>query len=258
MKITSREGIGRDMDDIMNIIKNQKSLIYFGISLLLIVSIACGSSSTVSTQPVLTNVPSQIVNTQTPIDTAIPTDTPKPIPTKTSLPPTETQNPYLVNPGTFIVGTEIQPGIYRGNAGLDMSNSCYWERLKDVLGTLDSILANDNAKGQFYVEIKTSDYAFTTECELLPLDSLPPRVGDFPQIIEPGTYLVGKDIQPGLYKGQAGNDFTTSCYWERQRNVAGGFDAIIANDNAQAQFYVKVLATDFALTTECELKRVGE
>jgi hypothetical protein len=71
-------------------------------------------------------------------------------------------------------------------------------------------------------------------------------------------YIVGRDIQAGTYKGQAGTDITTSCYWGRLSNVAGGFDSILANDNAVGQFYVQVAGSDFALKTGCELERVGD
>src|SRR5690606_7567512 len=138
--------------------------------------------------------------------------------------PTETPNPNLVKPGTYLVGIDIQPGIYKGNAGTDFLSSCYWERLKDLKGTLGSILANDNSIGQFYVEVKSSDYALKTDCELMRLDPIPEHTGEYPKVIQPGTYLVGYDIQPGTYKGQAGSDFGSSCYWERLRSVAGGFD----------------------------------
>jgi hypothetical protein len=71
-------------------------------------------------------------------------------------------------------------------------------------------------------------------------------------------YLVGRDIQPGTYKGEAGADFADSCYWARLSNVAGELDGILANDNATGQFYVQVAASDFALSTGCQLERVGD
>lgn len=197
-----------------------------------------------------------------PTNTPKPTNTPRatntPRPTNTPLPPTATPDPNLVRPGTYIIGTDIQPGIYRGQAGYDLFASCYWARLKDLSGSLDAVLASDNSIGQFYVGIKESDYAFETKCELRFLPSLPEPPAEFPQRIMPGTYLVGIDIQPGTYKGQAGTEITESCYWARLRNVSGELGAIIANDNATGQFYVQVRPSDFALMTKCELERVGD
>jgi len=191
--------------------------------------------------------------TEKPADVATiaPTDTP--FPTETPL-PTETQNPNLVAPGTYMVNVDIQPGIYKGSAGEGLFGSCYWERLKDLTGNFDAILSNDNSIGQFYIEVINTDYALKTDCELVRLDPIPEHTGEYPQIITAGTYLVGYNIQPGTYKGQAGSDITTSCYWERLQNVAGGFDSILANDNATGQFYVQVLPTDFALKVGCELE----
>jgi len=190
------------------------------------------------------------------VPTSAPTDTPES--TNTPLPPPPTQNPNLIMPGTYLVGADIKPGIYKGEAGSDMFSSCYWGRLKDLSGSLEALLANDNSIGQFYIEIRDSDYALETRCQLVPLDSIPANTGELSQIITAGTYIVGKDIQAGTYKGQAGTDITTSCYWGRLSNVAGGLDAIIANDNAIGQFYVQVTGTDFALSTHCELERVGD
>jgi hypothetical protein len=185
-----------------------------------------------------------------------PTTTPKP--TNTPLPPTPTQNPNLIKPGTYLVGVDIKPGIYRGEAGDNVLSSCYWGRLKDLSGSLDAILANENAVGQFYVQVTESDFGLKTACELVPLDSLPANTGEFPQIIQAGTYIVGRDIQAGTYKGQAGTDIMESCYWGRLSNVAGGLDSILANENAVGQFYVQVAGSDFALKTACELERVGD
>ena len=76
-----------------------------------------------------------------------------------------------------------------------------------------------------------------------------------PNLILPGTYLVGKDIQPGLYSGQAGAEIFESCYWARLNSLSGELGAIIANDNAMGPYYVEVAASDFALETHCELRR---
>jgi hypothetical protein len=192
----------------------------------------------------------------TDVSTVAPTETPEP--TETPLPPTATEDPNLIKPGTHLVGTDIQPGIYRGDAGDNIFNSCYWARLKDLSGSFDALVANDNSVGQFYVEVRESDKALETHCELVRLVSLPASTGQFPQLIKPGMYLVGSDIQPGTYRGETGSDISASCYWERLSNVSGAFDALLANDNAIGQFYVQVAASDFALSTACELERAGD
>jgi hypothetical protein len=189
-----------------------------------------------------------IVSTNTPR----PTNTPKP--TATPLPPTETPDPNLVKPGTYLVGNDIRPGFYRGvSEGDGVWGSCYWERLKDLSGDLGSILSNENSIGQFYIEVLSTDHALKTACDLIYLEKLPDPVSPFPQKLAPGTYLVGIDIQPGTYKGQAGTEITETCYWERLKDLKGSLHSIIANDNAVGQYYIEVGSNDFALKTACEL-----
>ena len=213
------------------------------------------ATATVQAAAHATELP-QPTATPRPTDTPRPTNTPRP--TDTPVPPTATPDPNLIQPGTYLVGTDIRPGIYKGQAGYDLFASCYWARLQDLSGSLDAVLANDNSIGQFYVEVKESDYAFETRCELRFLPSFPEPPTEFPQRIMPGTYLVGIDIQPGTYRGQAGTEITDSCYWARLRDVSGELEAIIANDNAIGQFYVQVQPSDFALTTKCELEHIGD
>jgi hypothetical protein len=250
------------------------------LAILVLVSLACGETTptsgprvgTATPEAAETQAPSEqptstpssptAAPTSTPLPpTATPTNTPLPptaAPTNTPLPPTAPPNPNLIQPGTYIVGTDIQPGIYRGQAGYDVFDSCYWTRLKDLSGDLDAVLANDNGIGQFYVEVRDSDYAFETDCELVFLSSLPEPPTEFPQKIMPGIYIVGVDIQPGTYRGQAGTEIMEACYWARLRNVSGELDSIIANDNATGQYYVQVQQSDFALSTACELERAGD
>lgn len=58
--------------------------------------------------------------------------------------------------GTFIVGTDMQPGRYRSSEG----DGCYWERLSGFGGTPDEIIANDIASGPGIVDIAPGDVGF--------------------------------------------------------------------------------------------------
>ena len=69
-------------------------------------------------------------------------------------------------PGIFIVGRDIAPGTYRGVAGDTITESCYWARLSCVQGTMSCVIANDNATGQFFVQVGASDFALEVRCEL--------------------------------------------------------------------------------------------
>lgn len=64
--------------------------------------------------------------------------------------------------GTWLVGKspdDIRPGRYRAKG----SDNCYWERDKNSLGNLDSILDNSIDPGPQVVTIRTTDYAFKTK-----------------------------------------------------------------------------------------------
>ena len=97
------------------------------------------------------------------------------------------------------------------------------------------------------------DRALKTGCELLPIDKVPAR-DEYLTTLSPGTYLIGRDIEAGLFRGKAGDDIMESCYWARLSNASGD-DDILANDNATGQYFVEVLPSDFALNTGCELEK---
>lgn len=176
-----------------------------------------------------------------------PTNTPEP----TSIPEIE----GLIKEGTHLIGTDIDPGIYVGLAGEGLLETCYWVRLKDLSGEFDAIIANDNSEGLYYVEILENDMAFETACEMLPIDVVP-APDSFVTVLAPGTYLIGRDIEAGLYRGEVGSDLLESCYWQRSSCVLGEFGCIIANDNSNGQFFIQVAPTDFALTVGCEVEKV--
>jgi hypothetical protein len=203
-------------------------------------------------QPKATATNTEIpVPTETPEPTATRTITPTPRPTNTPE-PTATPDPNLVEAGTYLVNDELQPGLFRGFAGEDIMSSCYWERMVSLSGDSDSILANDNAIGQYYVEVREGDMAFETDCDLYRVDLqnyVPAEVFP-PEAIPPGSYLVNLDIQPGIYKGEAGADIMESCYWARLSNFSGD-DDILDNDNATGQYYIEVQPGDFGLYTAC-------
>jgi hypothetical protein len=217
---------------------------------LLVAGLACGSSDGDEDKQVRTLVEptaEEVVEEGEVEEPEEPTEEP------TAVPPTEVPEiEGLLKEGTHLVGTDIESGIYVGLAGDDIFSSCYWARLSNLTGS-DDILANDNAVGPYYVEVLEGDKALETGCELLPIDRVPAR-DDFLTTLMPGTYIVGRDIEAGLYRGQAGDDILESCYWERMSNVSGD-DNILANDNATGQYFVEVVATDFALHTGCELEK---
>ena len=78
------------------------------------------------------------------------TTAPKPKPTT---PPTAT-----IEDGTWAVPGEVKPGTYISNGG----EGCYWARLRDLSGGLNSIIANSISPGRQRVTIARTDKAFET------------------------------------------------------------------------------------------------
>ena len=60
--------------------------------------------------------------------------------------------------GKWVVGVHIEAGTYQAEG----SEGCYWERLSGVSGEFDDLTANDIPGGSVIVEIRTSDYAFSS------------------------------------------------------------------------------------------------
>ncbi len=61
--------------------------------------------------------------------------------------------------GTYEVGTDIQPGVWRNPKG------CYWARLSGISGEGNDVIANGGIEGgPAIVEIAPSDAAFQTQC----------------------------------------------------------------------------------------------
>jgi hypothetical protein len=61
--------------------------------------------------------------------------------------------------GTYQVGSDVQAGTYKADPG----GSCYWARLRDLTGGVNSILANGLPNGPTSVTILSSDIAFESD-----------------------------------------------------------------------------------------------
>jgi hypothetical protein len=62
--------------------------------------------------------------------------------------------------GTYRVGPDIEPGTYRS---LGTSDSCYWERLRGLGGTLADIIANFIGPNPTIVAIAPTDAGFQSD-----------------------------------------------------------------------------------------------
>ena len=61
-----------------------------------------------------------------------------------------------------------------------------------------------------------------------------------------GTYRVGKDVKPGLYKATGSGK---GCYWERTSGFSGSFSQIKANYFGTASTYVRIVSGDKGFKT---------
>lgn len=62
--------------------------------------------------------------------------------------------------GTFLVGSEVQPGTYR-SIGIE-GRSCVWKRLSGLSGGPGTTIAFGSSKGPVIVEIEATDKGFQT------------------------------------------------------------------------------------------------
>ena len=133
---------------------------------------------------------------------------------------TVTDDTPAFGPGTYLVGTEIQPGLYRSEGPIT-----YFERLSGVSGELADIIANGALlSGPVVVEIMATDVAFHSQGTgtWTPVDGtyqpqLKNTFGD-------GVWIVGRDIEPGVYRTQ--DDIT---YYARLSGFGHTLDDIIVN-----------------------------
>ena len=159
--------------------------------------------------------------------------------------------PEPLGPGTYEVGDEISPGVYRGKASED--SYCNWSRLAELSGDPESIIAMGQREGQFYVEIQDDDVGFITECDLVPLDFLEPRE-PLLTAVPPGMYIVGLDIDPGKYEGIPDDDLF--CFWQRMKDFREEENSTIEWDLPGEKFMVEVSPSDYAVEFHCPVQKV--
>ena len=195
-----------------------------------------------SPTPMPTPTPTPVpITTAIPTLTPSPTPTPTPVPTATAIPsPTPTPTPVPAQgfgEGTWIVGSDIQPGTYAAGPGLEF---CSWKRLSGFSGDFDDIIAIDISPRPI-VTILATDAGFTSGgCNRwMPIaDALTTPSGD-------GTWVVGNEFAPGTYSAP-GSDF---CSWKRLSGFSGDFDDIIAIDVGSGRQVVTIEETDVGFTS---------
>jgi hypothetical protein len=123
--------------------------------------------------------------------------------------------------GTYRVGTQIKPGLYKSTGG----SFCYWARLSGFSGSLYDINANYLGSGVTYVQILPGDVGFESSgCGAW--TTVPSTGARATTITKNGTYRVGIDILPGTYYAFGAGD---SCYWATLSGFSGTLDEIYEN-----------------------------
>lgn len=150
--------------------------------------------------------------------------------------------PATFGDGTYIVGTNIQPGTYRASGG----SGCYWERESGFSGSLDDIIANDFASGPAVVTIAPGDAGFQSDGCGTWTSSLAPITTSLTAPFGDGTYIVGTDIAAGTWQAPGGD----ACYWQRLSSFSGSLDAIIANDNPSGPVVVTIAPNDLGFSSD--------
>ena len=185
------------------------------------------------------------------VGTFRPTIQPQSAAPATALPTPSSEAAGVIGPGTHLVGIDIAPGVYVGQAHEGVL--CTWQRLNSLRGDSESISAVDEHKGQFYVEILADDLAFETNCELSPIESVPARA-ELLKSVPAGMYMVGVDISPELYKGETAE--SSFCRWERLSSLAGESGSTVAFGTPEGAYFVVVTASDVAVRFACAVEKV--
>lgn len=134
--------------------------------------------------------------------------------------------------GTYRVGAQIKPGLYRATGG---GPDCYWERLSGFGGRLDDINANYFGSARTYVQINAGDVGFTSR-RCGSWTTVSPSGPRATRITADGTYRVGIDILPGTYYGYAGQ----YCGWRTLSGFGGTFEEIMDIDLPEGPMIVTI------------------
>jgi hypothetical protein len=146
--------------------------------------------------------------------------------------------PATFGNGTYVVGTDIQPGTYRTR---EPSKGCSWSRFNGP-GSTD-IAVNEVTDDVTIVTIGPRDVAFKAEdCGTWTSDLS--RITASRTSFGPGTFIVGVDVAPGRYRDAGG----PNCYWARLGDFSG--DGMIANDMVGSRTVVTIEPSDNGFKSE--------
>ncbi|MGF9662338.1 hypothetical protein AAIH25_10750 [Arthrobacter crystallopoietes] len=144
--------------------------------------------------------------------------------------------------GTYRVGTEIRPGLYKATGTGD---GCYWETTSGFSGSFNDVNNNYYGSARTYVQITSADRGFETRgCGKW--TTVPKTGANVAKIAADGTYRVGIDIKPGFYKATGTGK---SCSWTTMRGFSGDSDEINNLYYGPARTYVQITSADRGFET---------
>lgn len=114
---------------------------------------ACGGPTTTATKTVT--------------ETKLVTITATAAPTSSLAPPPAPTGPAtsINGDGTYVVGADFAPGVYKSSGPSGGSPMCSWARLNRLssITDIDAVILNGNNTGQGFVTIEPSDVAFASQ-----------------------------------------------------------------------------------------------
>ncbi len=136
--------------------------------------------------------------------------------------------------GIYLVGTDIDSGLYQGTVNGDKGQ---WEISSDANG--DKFVASGDPTGPFYVKVAYGQYlrlsgATIEEASSTAVDPL------VTSNITDGTYRVGYDIATGWYNGTVNGSMG---YWEISSDANG--QTLVANEYPLDPFKLKVVSGQY-------------
>lgn len=144
-----------------------------------------------------------------------------------------------ISSGTYLVGSEIEPGFYRV--------SRYFSRLDANQDIIDNDLVLD--EGWTIVNVESTDKFLEISGVAYPLDAMP-VLDPIAEGFTDGTYLVGTDIQPGVYRVTAGEgDLAYAARLACDRDI-------IDNDLNSGSVILTVRASDCLFEISGQLERL--
>lgn len=144
-----------------------------------------------------------------------------------------------ISPGTYVVGSEVTPGVYRVVR--------YWATLDQNQNILDNDLVGRNGLSLAVIPAEAAFVQFSGEATALrDMATVDPIAKGY----DDGVYLVGTDIQPGLYRVSRPGEFAYGARLDATLDI-------IDNDLNEGSVILTIQPTDYAFSFRGTLERIG-